>query len=155
MIKAQYSDFCHIGRIAFQMKSTQFRSLHRPNLFEIRLKPGNPATTTPDHISWYPNVMSSGDGRVISLRTPRLIEQEGRMFQESEITNVSFLNGEMEIDYSGKHKRFLPPIHRIRQYFEQAFGAEVHLYDAKSLEEIPEWADSCASTRYVILARKQ
>ncbi|HKK89310.1 MAG TPA: methyltransferase domain-containing protein [Saprospiraceae bacterium] len=110
---------------------------------------------TPDHIRWYPNVMSSGNGRVISLRTPSLVEQEGRIFQESEITNVSFLNGEMEVHYSGKHKRFLPPIHRIRKYFEEAFGSEVHLYDAKSLEEIPEWADSCASTRYVVLARKQ
>lgn len=110
---------------------------------------------TPDHIRWYPNVMSSEDGHVISLRTPRLIEKEGRMFQESEITNVSFLNGEMEVHYSGKHKRFLPPIHRIRQYFESAFGPEVYLYDAKSMEEIPEWADSCASTRYVVVAKRE
>jgi SAM-dependent methyltransferase len=109
---------------------------------------------TPDHIRWYPNVMSSEDGRVISFRSPRLIEEEGRIFQESEITNVSFLNEEMEVDYSGIHKRFLPPIHRIRQYFESAFGPKVNLYDAKSMEEIPEWADSCASTRYVVVAKK-
>lgn len=110
---------------------------------------------TPDHIRWYPNVMSSEDGRVISLRSPRLIEEEGRVFQESEITNVSFLNGQMEVHYSGKHKRFLPPIHRVRQYFEAAFGPDVKLFDAKSMEEIPEWADSCASTRYVVVARRQ
>jgi hypothetical protein len=45
-------------------------------------------------------------------------------------------------------------MNRIRLYFEKAFGAEVKLYDAISLKEIPEWADSCKSTRYVVVAQK-
>jgi SAM-dependent methyltransferase/predicted metal-dependent enzyme (double-stranded beta helix superfamily) len=110
---------------------------------------------TPDHIRWYPNVMFSEDKQVVSLRTPKLIEEDGRIFQESEITNISFLEDRMIVNYSGRHKRFLPPIHRVRMYFEKAFGGMVKLFDAKSLQEIPDWADSCASTRYVLLAQKQ
>ena len=110
---------------------------------------------TPDHIRWYPNVVYSADQKVISLRTPRLIEEDGRMFQESEIINIGFLGGEMEVSYAGKHKRFLPPVNRIRNYFEKAFGGKVELYDAHSLEVVPEWADSCRSTRYVVVAQKR
>lgn len=110
---------------------------------------------TPDHIRWYPNVMYSVDQSIISLRTPRLIEEEGRMYQESEILNVQFADGRMALNYAGRHKRFLPPLHRIRTYFEQAFGGEVQLFDAQSLELIPESADSCPSTRYFVLARKR
>ena len=109
---------------------------------------------TPDHIRWYPNVMYSDDKKVISFRTPKLIEENGRLFQESEITNVNFLDEQMEVAYAGKHRRFLPPMNRIRQYFEKAFGGQVDLYDAHSLEPIPDWADSCKSTRYVVVARK-
>jgi SAM-dependent methyltransferase/predicted metal-dependent enzyme (double-stranded beta helix superfamily) len=109
---------------------------------------------TPDHIRWYPNVMYSADRSIISLRTPRLIEEEGRMYQESEILNLQFADGRMELNYAGKHKRFLPPLHRVRSYFEQAFGEEVQLFDARSLELIPESADSCRSTRYFVLAKK-
>ena len=109
---------------------------------------------TPDHIRWYPNVLRGADEAVISLRTPRLIEVEGRMFQESDITNLSFLGEGMHVSYAGKHRRFLPPLHRVRQAFERAFGGEVRLLDAVALTEIPEWADSCASTRYVVVARK-
>lgn len=109
---------------------------------------------SPDHIRWYPNVMYSDDKKVISLRTPELIEENGRLFQESEITNISFLGEQMEVAYAGKHRRFLPPMNRIRQYFEKAFVVQVDLYDAYSLEMIPEWADSCKSTRYVVVAKK-
>jgi SAM-dependent methyltransferase/predicted metal-dependent enzyme (double-stranded beta helix superfamily) len=108
---------------------------------------------TPDHIRWYPNVMFSEDKKVVSLRTPCLIEQEGRMFQQSEIINVSFLDDTMDVSYAGKHNRFLPPLHRIRQYFERHFS-QVELWDAVSLQSIPEWADSCPSTRYVVVAKK-
>ncbi|NRA52117.1 MAG: methyltransferase domain-containing protein [Phaeodactylibacter sp.] len=109
---------------------------------------------TPDHIRWYPNVMYGQDETIISLRTPRLIEEEGRMYQESEILNLSFEGGVMDLNYAGKHKRFLPPLHRIRTYFEKAFGDKVRLYDAYSLELIPESADSCTSTRYFVIAKK-
>ena len=109
---------------------------------------------TPDHIRWYPNLMYSAGKQVISLRTPRLVEEKGRVFQESEIININFGGGAMELNYAGKHKRFLPPLLRIRRYFERAFGGQVDLYDAHSLELIPDWADSCPSTRYVVVARK-
>ncbi len=109
---------------------------------------------TPDHIRWYPNTMYSADRNIISLRTPQLIEDEGRMYQESEILNIAFRDGKMELNYAGRHKRFLPPLNRVRAYFEKAFGGEVALYDAHSLELIPEEADSCPSTRYFVAARK-
>ncbi len=109
---------------------------------------------TPDHIRWYPNVMYSADRRVISLRTPELIEDNGSMFQRSEIINVSLRDGKMRLNYAGKHNRFLPPLHRVRTYFERAFDGGVDLYDAHSLQLIPEWADSCPSTRYVVVAKR-
>lgn len=109
---------------------------------------------TPDHIRWYPNVIYSKDQSIISLRTPQLIEEDGRMYQESEILNIEFRDGQMNLNYAGKHKRFLPPMHRVRSYFEQAFGGKVVLYDAYGLEPIPELADSCKSTRYFVVAQK-
>ncbi len=108
----------------------------------------------PDHIRWYPNVAYSEDKKVISLRTPQLIEDKGRVFQESEIINISFLDDTMRVTYAGKHRRFLPPINRVRQYFERYFKGRVELYDAVTLEPIPEWADSCPSTRYLVIAQK-
>ena len=110
---------------------------------------------TPDHIRWYPNLLYSADKQLISLRTPRLVEGRGRIFQESEIININFAGGEMELNYAGKHLRFLPPLHRIRSYFAQAFGGPVELYDAHSLELLPDWADSCKSTRYIVVARRE
>jgi SAM-dependent methyltransferase len=109
---------------------------------------------TPDHIRWYPNVMYSEDQSVISLRTPQLIEEDGRMYQESEILNIEFREDKLDLNYAGKHKRFLPPMHRVRSYFERAFGGKVMLYDAYSLTLIPELADSCKSTRYFVIAQK-
>ncbi len=109
---------------------------------------------TPDHIRWYPNVMYSNDKKIISLRTPRLVEEKGSMFQYSEITNVDLSKEQMSINYAGEHRRFLPPIVRMRTYFERSFGGRVELYDAVSLEPIPEWADSCQSTRYIVMAQK-
>lgn len=109
---------------------------------------------SPDHIRWYPNVMYGNRETAISLRSPKLIEKEGRMFQESEIINLNFGAEEMEVNNAGKHRRYLPPMNRVRNYFENAFGAEVKLYDALSRKEIPDWADSCPSTRYFVIARK-
>jgi len=109
---------------------------------------------TPDHIRWYPNVVTSEDQKLISLRQPRLIEENGRIFQESEIINLNFNEEQMRITYSGKHRRFLPAMNRIRTYFEYAFGGFVDLFDAVTLNPIPEHADSCASTRYLVVAKK-
>lgn len=108
---------------------------------------------TPDHIRWYPNAIISEDQRTISLRTPELVEDRGRLFQESSIVNIQFKKGSMHVHDAGVHRRFLPPMHRIRTFFESHF-AEVTLLDAHSLEELPDWADSCPSTRYVVIARK-
>ncbi|MFT4602424.1 MAG: putative metal-dependent enzyme (double-stranded beta helix superfamily) [Arenicella sp.] len=110
---------------------------------------------TPDHIRWYPNVIYSADKKIVSLRTPRLIEDQGRIFQESEIINVDFSGEQMAVNYAGKHKRFLPPMHRVRKYFEDAFGGQVKLFDAYSMELIPAEADTCLSTRYVVIAQKR
>ncbi len=109
---------------------------------------------TPDHIRWYPNVIFSDDGNVISLRTPHLVEDSGRLFQESEIVNVSFLQGYMEVSDAGRHRRFLPALERVRHWFERWFGS-VQVYDAVTREPVHPEADSCTSTRYVIFARKK
>ena len=109
---------------------------------------------TPDHIRWYPNLMHSSDNQIVSLRNPVLVEEAGHVFQESEITNIRFHNGQMRISYAGKHRRFLPPMHRVRLYFEKAFGGRVDLYDAVTLAPIPESADSCVSTRYIVVAQR-
>jgi hypothetical protein len=108
---------------------------------------------TSDHIRWYPRVIISAKEDVISLRNPELIEVEGAMFQESEIFNLHCRDGKLRIHYAGKHRRFLPPMHRVRGYFEKYFS-EVSLFDAHSLQELPDIADTCPSTRYVVLARK-
>lgn len=108
----------------------------------------------PDHIRWYPNVLFSANEQVISLRTPRLVEEDGSMFQESEIINLRFQDGQMRVTYAGKHRRFLPPINRIRSYFEEAFGGQVDFYDAITLKPIAKLDDSCSSTRYIVVAQK-
>jgi predicted metal-dependent enzyme (double-stranded beta helix superfamily)/SAM-dependent methyltransferase len=110
---------------------------------------------TPDHMRWYSNVLYSADKKVISLRTPSLIEEQGCVFQESEIVNLDFSGEQLAVNYAGKHKRFLPPLHRIRKYFEDTFGGQVELYDAHSMEIIPHEADTCPSTRYVVIAQKK
>jgi SAM-dependent methyltransferase/predicted metal-dependent enzyme (double-stranded beta helix superfamily) len=110
---------------------------------------------TPDHIRWYPNVMISADKQVISLRSPQLAEHDGYLFQDSDIINITFQQGQMEVTDAGRHRRYLPPLHRVRRNFERVFGKEVYLYDAFSLNLISESADSCPSTRYVVMARKQ
>jgi SAM-dependent methyltransferase len=110
---------------------------------------------TTDHIRWYPNVIFSEDKQTISLRTPELIEEEGLMYQRSEIINIQVQGEQLRVTYAGKHKRYLPPVNRMRAYFEKAFGGKVELYDAISLKPIQEWADSCQSTRYLVIAQKK
>lgn len=108
---------------------------------------------TPDHIRWYPNVIYGPEKKVVSIRTPVLIEENGASFQESEIVNINTLEGKMHIHHAGKHKRFLAPVFRIRSYFEKYFKS-VELYDAVDLKLIEENDDSCASTRYIVVSRK-
>ncbi len=110
---------------------------------------------TPDHVRVYPHVIRSKSGNVISLRNPELIEQEHFTFQRSEILNVSRQSGKLLITNEGKHLRFLPSVWRLRQKFEEAFRGPVDIYDAVSLEPLGPKADTCPSTRYLLVARKE
>ncbi len=107
---------------------------------------------TPDHIRWYPNVMYSQDNNVVSLRTPQLVEKENCVYQRARIINVEF-DDKMRIADEGSYERFLPPIGRVRHYFEKTFSGPVDVYDAVSLEPILPNADTCPSTRYLVCAR--
>lgn len=107
---------------------------------------------TSDHIRCYPNVISSQ--KTISLRTPKLVEKNNFMYQQSEIINVRCSTNQMIISYEGVHERFLPPLNRMRGYFKNAFGGKVDIYDAVNLKPISENEDTCASTRYLICAQK-
>jgi SAM-dependent methyltransferase/predicted metal-dependent enzyme (double-stranded beta helix superfamily) len=109
---------------------------------------------TPDFIRKYPNVLRSEDGQVISLRSPELIEKNGMVFQRNEVVNMDFREGQMRISNGGVHQLILPPMNRVRSYFEKAFGGSVELFDALTLEPIAEWADSCESARYIVMAKK-
>lgn len=110
---------------------------------------------TPDHVRVYPHVIRSKSGNVISLRNPELIEQGNFTFQRSEILNVSRQSGRMLITNEGKHLRFLPPVWRLRQKFEEAFRGPVDIYDAVSLQPLGPKADTCPSTRYLLVAQKE
>ncbi len=109
---------------------------------------------TPDHIRWYPHVIYSACERIISLRSPQLIEKENHMYQRSRIINVNRLRDQMRITYEGEHERFLPPLSRVRAYFQAAFGGKVDIYDALSLEPIHAQEDTCGSTRYLVVAER-
>lgn len=109
---------------------------------------------TPDHIRIYPHVIRSKTGNVISLRNPVLIEEGNYTFQQSEILNVSRNNDRLLITNEGKHLRFLPPMWRLRQEFEKAFKGKVDIYDAVTLKPIGAKADTCPSTRYLLVAQK-
>ncbi|MFQ5482335.1 MAG: methyltransferase domain-containing protein [Nitrospinaceae bacterium] len=109
---------------------------------------------TPDHIRVYPHVLRSKSGKVISLRHPDLIEQGNHTYQRSEILNVSRHGDELRITNEGQHLRFLPPLWRLRQKFEEAFRGTVDIFDAVTLEPIGPEADTCPSTRYLIVAQK-
>ena len=109
---------------------------------------------TPDHIRWYPHVIRSQSGGVISLRSPQLVEKDNRTYQQSEIINVSRRTGKLIITNEGKHLRFMPPLWRLRQRFHAAFKGTVDVYDAVTLEPINDNEDTCPSTRYLIIAQK-
>jgi len=110
---------------------------------------------TPDHIRTYPHVIRSKTSNVISLRNPVLIEEGNYTFQQSEILNVSRNNDRLLITNEGKHLRFLPPMWRLRKEFEKAFKGKVDIYDAVSLKPIGAKADTCPSTRYLLVAQKK
>ena len=83
-----------------------------------------------------------------------LIEEGNCTFQQSEILNVSRNNDRLLITNEGKHLRFLPPMWRLRQEFEKAFKGKVDIYDAVTLQPIGDKADTCPSTRYLLVAQK-
>lgn len=108
---------------------------------------------TSDHIRWYPNLIYSEDKSTLSFRTPRLLAIDNYMYQESEIVNVHRSQGNLLISYEGKHKRYLAPMSKVRRLFEDCFS-QVDLYDAQTMEPIEQGAETCESTRYLVVARK-
>ena len=77
------------------------------NLFAVT-KPGGLCIgelISQDHIRWYPNVVFSEDGLVVSLRAPTLVEKNGYTYQESEIINVSRID-RLRVTHEGVHRRF-------------------------------------------------
>lgn len=108
---------------------------------------------TPDHIRWYPNVIYSEN--VISLREPRLIEHKRHLYQESEIININRLKGVLQVTYEGRHRRYLPPLPKVRQYFKEAFGSEPEVFDPVGFEFLGPEDETTQSTRYVLVVRKQ
>ena len=108
---------------------------------------------TSDHIRWYPNLIFSEDRSVVSFRSPNLIAVDNFMYQESEIVNLRHGNGKMMLTYEGKHRRYLAPMSKVRRMFSDRFS-QVDFYDAVTLEPIDEGAETCASTRYLVVARK-
>ncbi len=108
---------------------------------------------TPDHIRTYPHVIQSE--KVISLRNPVLAEKGNLTYQESEIINVSRNTDKLIITHEGKHLRFMPSLLRLRHLFQRTFKGRVDVYDAVTLNPIDEKADTCPSTRYLIVASKR
>lgn len=108
---------------------------------------------TPDHIRWYPNVVFSESNQVISLRQPSLHERGGVIYQESEIINLSNLDG-MRISYEGVHRRFLPSVGRIRSAFRRHFGDSFVTVDGKSFEDLSDDMETCPSTRFIVMAQR-
>lgn len=109
---------------------------------------------TPDHLRCYPNVMYSDNKDIISLHVPKLVEKDNHLYQESEIININSRGGELDIRHEGKHMCYLPPLHKVREYFENAFPGGVDLYDAVNLTPINKNQDTCRSTRYLVVAQK-
>ena len=106
-----------------------------------------------DHIRWYPNVVFSENGLVVSLRSPTLVEKGSYTYQESEIINVSRIDG-LRITHEGVHRRFVISPRRAAEVFRQTFGDDVQVFDAVSCEEISDLSQTCKSTRYVVCARR-
>ena len=108
---------------------------------------------TYDHVRWYPNVIYSEDDLVVTLRTPTLHEADGFTYQESNIINVSRIDG-MRITHEGVHRRFLLSPHHAFRVFRSCFGENVRMFDAINLTPMSEKQETCASTRYVIVAKR-
>jgi cysteine dioxygenase len=110
---------------------------------------------TPDHVRWYPNVMYSENKDVISCRTPNVLDAQPYPIQESEIINISFLTRSMFAYYAGKHQRILPSISEVASLFEQYFGGKSALFDAVTLKEMSASDQTCESTRYIVIIKKE
>lgn len=109
---------------------------------------------TPDHIRRCCNVVYGYDQQAISLRDHQLVEEDGAMFMHTEMLNISFLEDQMRFFAEAPTRHFLPSLNRVRQYLEEVFRGKVEIFDAVSLDLLPESADSCPSTRYVVVAQK-
>ena len=107
---------------------------------------------TPDHVRWYPNVIASDT--VLSLRQPELIEANHHTLQRSSILNVSRQRGQLRITDEGSYSRTLPSLMKVRSLFAQHYTAALHVFDAVTLERLPDDADTSPSTRYLIVAGK-
>ncbi|MDJ1173871.1 methyltransferase domain-containing protein [Roseofilum capinflatum] len=106
---------------------------------------------TPDHIRWYPNVITTEN--VISLRQPTLLEKNHNTFQQSKIINVSKQSGQLRITDEGTHIRYLPSLWKVRHIFHQYFR-QVDIFDAITLEPLEPEDDTSPSTRYLVVAQK-
>lgn len=109
---------------------------------------------TPDHTRCYPNVMYSDCKGVMSLRVPSLVERENHLYLESEVININSRGRELDIQHEDKQWCYLPPMHKVRSYFEQSFSGGVELFDAVTLMPIDRAQDTCSSTRYLVVAQK-
>ncbi|MEM1220232.1 MAG: class I SAM-dependent methyltransferase, partial [Bacteroidota bacterium] len=110
---------------------------------------------SPDHSRNFSNIQYSSDQQIVSLRQGELVEKEGLVYHRSQVTNIDFNKGKMTVEPCTSTDQFLPPLHRVRTYFEKAFAGRVDLFDAVTLDPIAETADSCTSTRYIVIAQKQ
>jgi len=109
---------------------------------------------TPDHIRWYPNRIVSDDQKVVSLRTPELIEKEGFTYQRSEILNIQLEDEKMNVYYSGKHDRYLPSLKTVRDTFKKHFMGKIDIFDpASGMIKVDDQQETTHSTRYVVIAR--
>lgn len=165
-IEAVRKDILHMETepqwdIAFEGLNV-FQYLHKPDMERAIAKtaamtrPGGIFIgdfVTPDHIRWYPHVIRSEN--VISLRAPRIVEKDHNIHQESDILNVSRLNGDFRVTWEGKHLRYLPSLWKIRYIFKKTFKGSVDFYDAVSLKPLRTRDDTSPSTRVLVVARKE
>lgn len=105
-----------------------------------------------DHIRSYPNLIVSDNDRLISLRTPVLVQRDGWTIQESEVINIHRHNG---IRIATKMiRRFVCTPRTAREAIESVFDARAYVLDTVTLDEIAEECETCDSTRYAVCIRR-
>ncbi len=153
-MKAEKKDFdlCFSSLNFFQYLPALMMDKARQNTSKLTKKGGYfiGYFMTPDHIRWYPDVITSEN--VISLRKALLLEEKHNSFQQSEIINISKLNGKLRVTYEGKQIRYLPSLWKVRHLFNKYFQS-VDLFDAVTLEILSFDNDTSPSTRYLVVAK--